>query len=55
MSEAAARRIFEAAINEGRAAELLEALFNNATATVGPDGKLVIIDGQMLTQFMETL
>jgi hypothetical protein len=36
MSEQFARAIFEKAIAEGRAAELLEALFDGATVTIDP-------------------
>lgn len=41
--ERMARLIFQAAIDEGRCAELLDALFDGGTATVSPNGKLVII------------
>lgn len=46
--DAVAKRIFLAALSEDRAGELLYALFDDGTATVGPDGKLVIIPGGAL-------
>ena len=51
MSEEMARRIFEAAIREGRCAELLDALFDNGSATVdATTGLLVIVSADVLKQ-----
>lgn len=45
-----ARRILHAALDEQRAAELLQCLFNNGSATVDPDGKLVLATIDVLNQ-----
>lgn len=46
--DAMARRIFTAALSEDRAGELLEALFEGASATVDREGKLVIITAEQM-------
>lgn len=46
--ERRAGMIFLAAIGERRCGELLTALLNEGTATVDTDGRLVIINGDML-------
>lgn len=50
--EAMARRIFMAAMQERRCGELLDALFDGASATVGPDGVLVIMPGDLLATML---
>lgn len=51
ISEAFARRIFRQAIIEGRAAELLDCLFDGGSVTVDPvTGKLVLATEDMLKQ-----
>lgn len=42
MNEAFAAAILQAAITEGRAAELLLALFDGAACTLGPDGLVIL-------------
>lgn len=41
--------VFLVAIKEGRAAELLDCLFNGGSATVDPNHKLVLISGEQVT------
>lgn len=49
MSEELARRILQAAIDEGRCAEFAECLFDGGSATVdATTGKLVLVSGDGL-------
>lgn len=49
VSEPIARLIFETAIAEGKASDLLHCLFKGGTATVDVEtGKLVLMTGDML-------
>lgn len=50
MDENFAAFILLAAIREGRAAELLTCLFEGGSATVDPDGKLVLASSDILKQ-----
>lgn len=48
MTEVMAARIFLAAINEGRALELLMCLFEGGSATVNPEGRLVLASAAVI-------
>jgi hypothetical protein len=53
--DAAARRIFEAAISEDRCGELLECLFDGGAPTVdGVTGRLVLASAAMLAGLSDT-
>lgn len=52
MTEHLAAAILLAAVEEGRSAELLDCLFNNGSATVDPEGKLVLATNDTLQQLM---
>lgn len=54
MLEEAGKLIFQAAINESRCEELLLALFDGGSATVGDDGKLVIASAEQLGTWSRT-
>jgi len=53
MDEVQAARIFQVAINQGRAAELLTCLFEGGSATVDPKGDLVLASSDILQQLMD--
>lgn len=53
MTEYEARRIFDAAIREGRCAELLNVLFDGGSATVDDDDHLVMLPADLLGQLAE--
>ncbi len=48
--DAAASRIFVTALREGRQGELLEALFAGGSATVDPEGLLVIFPAALIEE-----
>lgn len=50
--ERMAVNLFQTAINKGQAGELLECLFDGGSATVDPDGKIVMVTESMLNQMM---
>lgn len=53
IEERAARRILLAAVDQGRAAEFLDAMRDGGSATVDAAGMLVIISGDQLAQLGE--
>lgn len=55
ITEPTAARIMQTAINEERAAELLDALLDGGSATVDPTGHLVIISANMLADLAAQL
>lgn len=48
-----ANAVLTAALAEDRAAELLDVLFAGGSATLGPDGKLVTVDAELLGRLLE--
>ena len=53
LPESLARAILQAALNEDRAAELLECLFEGGSATVDRSGKLILASGSQLAGLMD--
>lgn len=52
MSEEMAKAILEAAIREHRCAEFMDCLFEGGSATVDPQGRLVLASGDVIAQLM---
>jgi hypothetical protein len=50
--DATAKRLFLTAITEDRCGELLDALFHGASATVDPEGRLVIISAEQMASLV---
>lgn len=45
-------QLFQTAINKGQAGELLECLFDGGSATVDPQGNIVMVTEKQLSQMM---
>lgn len=50
--EAFAARLLTQAVNEGRAAELLDVLHGGGAATIDQDGRLLLVTGEQLADVM---